>query len=50
MKPERAESVALVVGFLAIVAGVLAFDWRLGLLVAGVLLCASALDIRWRRA
>ena len=50
MKIERAivaERIALVLGFVAMVVAVSAFDWRAGLLVAGVLLSGSALD--WRR-
>lgn len=52
MTPERialAERVVLVVGAVAMVLAVVAFDWRVGLFLAGVFLAGSALDIRWRR-
>lgn len=44
------ERALLMVAFLAIVVGIGAFDWRIGLVVGGVLLGASSLDIPWRRA
>jgi hypothetical protein len=52
MKPEQialAEHAVWLVGFLSIVVAVAAFDWRLGLLVAGLILLASTLEISWRR-
>lgn len=51
MKPERAvivERLVLLGGFLAMVAAVAAFDWRIGLGLAGILASASALDFRRR--
>lgn len=52
MTPARAliaERLALVVGFVAMVLAVGAFDWRAGLLLGGLLLVLSALDLPWRR-
>lgn len=49
MKRDRAflaERLALIVGFVALVAAVVAVDWRAGLGLAGVLLMASGLDLR----
>ena len=51
MTPTRAvlaERAVLVVGFLFMVAAISAVDWRLGLFLAGLALCGSALD--WRRS
>lgn len=50
--PERialAERVAWLLGLLAIVVAVGAFDWRLGVLCAGVLLVLASLDLPGRR-
>jgi hypothetical protein len=50
MKPEQvvfAERLAWLIGFVAIVVAIGAFDWRLGLLVAGLMVFGSTID--WKR-
>jgi len=51
MTPQRillAERVVWLVAFLAMTVAVAAFDWRLGLFLAGLLLAVSNLDLRRR--
>lgn len=52
MTPVRAvlvERVILLASFVAMVVAVAAFDWRLGLGLAGILGAGASLDLRWRR-
>jgi hypothetical protein len=52
MTPARdllAERIVIAAGFVAMVVAVGAFDWRAGLLLAGLLLVLSALDMPRRR-
>jgi hypothetical protein len=44
-----AERIVWLAGFVAIVVAVAAFDWRVGLLVAGLVLIGSTLDISRRQ-
>jgi hypothetical protein len=43
------ERLILLAGLIAMVAAVVSLDWRIGLFFAGLLACASALDVSWRR-
>lgn len=45
-----ADAVERLVGFVLLSSGVAAFDWRLGLIVAGILLWASNVELPWRRS
>lgn len=52
MTPARAvlvERAVLLASFAAMVVALGAFDWRLGLGLAGILGAGSSLDLRWRR-